>query len=159
MNAVWFAAIVASYALGCLNAAYYWVLLTHATDIRLAGSGNAGARNAGRVYGWCDFVIVFGLDALKAVFAVCAGLWLAGQASPLAGVCALAVVIGHVWPLQLRGRGGKGLASAIGAVLALLAAPTPSSLSLAAVGLTPLLLFTHRRNIAAYWRADRRTTP
>lgn len=159
MNAVWFAAIVASYALGCLNAAYYWVLLAHASDIRLAGSGNAGARNVGRVYGRRDFVIVFCLDALKAVLAVCAALWLAGQDSPLPGVCAMAVVIGHVWPLQLRGRGGKGLATAIGAVLALLAAPTPSSLSLAVVGLIPLLLFTHRRNIAAYWRADRRTKP
>ena len=159
MNAGWFAVIVASYGLGCLNAAYYWVLLTHAADIRLAGSGNAGARNVGRVYGGCDFVIVVGLDALKAVLAVCAGLWMGGIASPLAGLCALAVVIGHIWPLQLRGRGGKGLASGIGALLALLVAQSPSSLSLALSGLPALLLFTHRRNISAAWQADRNRKP
>lgn len=159
MNTVWFAAILASYVLGCLNAAYYWVRLVHGADLRLKGSGNAGARNAGRVYGWCDFVIVFALDALKAVLAVCAGLWLAGPASPLAGLCALAVVIGHVWPLQLRGRGGKGLASAIGALLALLLARSSGSLSLTWAGLLALLLFTHRHNIGAYWRAGRSSRP
>lgn len=155
MATVWFAAIAASYAMGCLNAAYYWVRLVHGADIRLEGSGNAGARNVGRSYGACDFVIVFGLDALKAVLAVCAGIWLGGQDGPLAALCALAVVIGHIWPLQLRGRGGKGLASAIGALLTLLLAQSPSSLRLASMGLFALLLFTHRSNIAVYWRSGR----
>lgn len=156
MGDVWIAAIVAAYALGCLNAAYYWVRFTRATDIRLAGSGNAGARNVGRVYGWRSFCTVLCWDGMKGVFAAYGGLWLAGQASPLAGICALAAVIGHIWPVQLRGRGGKGLATATGAVAALLVAQAIASLVLAFAVLMPLLLFTHRRNIHTYYLSRRR---
>lgn len=105
----------AAYAIGALSAAYYVVRAARGDDIRDLHSGNAGATNAGRVLGARGFVLVFALDCLKGAVAV----WLPRlvEAPPdVLGVAALAVVAGHVWPPQLQFRGGKGIATVIGAV-------------------------------------------
>ncbi len=149
MDAV--AAIAASYCLGCLNAAYYWVRASRRQDIRALGSGNGGARNAGRLFGARAFAIVFLLDAAKGVAAVALGL-LAGGASLAPGLCALAVVAGHIWPAQLGWRGGKGVATASGAIVALVLGPAGDMPALVLPTLSALLLFTHRRNLRAAFR-------
>jgi glycerol-3-phosphate acyltransferase PlsY len=102
-----------AYALGCLNAAYYLLRWHDGRDIRRLGSGNAGARNAGRVLGRGAFALVFVLDAAKGVLAVAAAMALAPATVP---VCAVAVTLGHIFPAQLGWRGGKGVATAIGAM-------------------------------------------
>ncbi|MFO0271277.1 MAG: glycerol-3-phosphate acyltransferase [Gemmatimonadota bacterium] len=110
-----FAFGTSGYAVGALSAAYYVVRAARGTDIRALHSGNAGATNAGRVLGRRGFVLVFALDCLKGAVAV----WLPRlvEAPPeVCGVAALMVVAGHVWPPQLHFRGGKGIATAIGAV-------------------------------------------
>jgi glycerol-3-phosphate acyltransferase PlsY len=120
---------VLAYLLGCLDAGYYLVRYRTGGDIREQGSGGTGAKNAGRVLGRNGFIIVFLLDFLKAV----AALWLAsalGTGRTGMAVAAIAVVIGHIAPVQLRFRGGKGGSSALGALLVL----TP------AVALTSLLV-------------------
>jgi acyl phosphate:glycerol-3-phosphate acyltransferase len=105
-----------SYLVGCLNAGYYFVRLFYGQDIRLLGTGTAGARNAGRLYGPWGFSVVFLLDCVKGAALTALGL---GMGVTYAGAAAVAVVVGHIWPVQLRFRGGKGVASALGALMVL----------------------------------------
>lgn len=110
------AATLAAYAIGCIAWAYYIVRAIKGQDIRELGSGNAGGRNAGRVLGRYGFAAVAVLDALKGVAAV-----LLAGALGVAGwgmlPVLLAVVAGHIWPAQLHFRGGKGIATMVGALL------------------------------------------
>lgn len=86
-------------------------------DLRSAGSGNPGATNAGRVLGRKWGVLVLVLDVAKAWLPTVLVLRAMGTVPAL--VAGLAVVLGHVFSPFLRGRGGKGVACALGAVLAL----------------------------------------
>ena len=106
-------AVAFSYGLGCINAGYYLLRWRDGRDIRSLGSGTAGARNAGRILGRGAFVLVFVLDATKGLLAVLAAQTFAPVSAP---ACAVAVTLGHVFPAQLGWRGGKGVASAIGAL-------------------------------------------
>jgi glycerol-3-phosphate acyltransferase PlsY len=94
-------------------------------DIRELGSGNAGGTNALRTQGWRFALGVVLIDVGKAVLAVgvLPGLELPGSpraptldAQWLAAACAVAVVVGHVYPVWSEFRGGKGAATLIGAV-------------------------------------------
>jgi len=85
-------------------------------DVRTSGSGNPGATNAGRVLGRKWGVLVLVLDILKAYLPTLGALHLLGLVPALA--TGFAVVLGHIYSPFLRGRGGKGLACALGAVLA-----------------------------------------
>ncbi len=86
-------------------------------DLRASGSGNPGATNAGRVLGrkWGALVLV--LDVLKAYLPTLVVLRTMGLLAAL--VAGFAVVLGHVFSPFLRGRGGKGVACALGTVLAI----------------------------------------
>ena len=116
MRAFELASVAFAYGLGCLNAAYYLLRWRDGRDIRELGSGNAGARNAGRTLGEGAFALVFVLDAAKGVVPVLA----ARHWTPdVAALCAVAAALGHVFPAQLGWRGGKGVATALGALAAL----------------------------------------
>jgi glycerol-3-phosphate acyltransferase PlsY len=108
--------VLASYLLGCFTAAYYLVRLRTGQDIRVLGSGTVGARNAGRVLGRAGFVAAFTIDVAKGALAVGAASAL-GAAPWTVMLAAVAVVAGHIWPAQLRFHGGKGLATALGAMI------------------------------------------
>lgn len=149
---IWFVAFLISYALGCINVAYYWTRWSRGTDIRGQGSGNAGARNVGRIYGMRGFLVVLLLDGLLGAAAVATGLALSGQQNLLPGCCALLVMVGHVFPVQLGGKGGKGLAKALGALVALVASGAAASLWLDVLGMMVFLIYTHRSNISRYIR-------
>jgi len=109
--------IITSYFLGCFTAGYYWTRWKTGQDIRSLGSGNVGARNVGRVLGPLGFTITFLLDFLKGVVAV-AGAQKLGLSGTAMVLTISAVVAGHIWPMQLRGLGGKGIATSLGALLA-----------------------------------------
>jgi glycerol-3-phosphate acyltransferase PlsY len=111
------AATVAAYALGCITTAYYLVRLLKGRDIRTLGSGTVGGRNAGRVLGPAGFAAVAVLDALKGLLAVMLARYLGVGGWGLLPVM-LAAVAGHIWPAQLGFRGGKGIATMVGALLA-----------------------------------------
>ena len=143
--------LLTAYVLGCLNAGYYWVRYRASIDIRDLGSGNAGARNVGRLLGTSGFATVFIFDALKGVVAVMLGIHF-GSAWPIPELSALAVVLGHVFPIQLGFRGGKGIATALGALLAMQANAETAGLTFAIPALIVLLLWTHRENIRAFWK-------
>lgn len=87
-------------------------------DIRRHGSGNIGATNVTRVLGRPWGIACFVLDFAKGLAPVLAVLLLVGR-GPAPAVAAAAAVAGHVWPVFLKFRGGKGVATSIGALLAL----------------------------------------
>lgn len=110
------AVLAGSYVLGCFLAAYYVTRWRHGVDIRASGSGNAGARNMARVYGMPYAVLTLLLDGAKGAIAVWAGIHFVG--AEWAGVAALlAAMVGHIWPIQLGFRGGKGVATGLGGIL------------------------------------------
>lgn len=106
---------VVCFFLGAVNPA---TLLARALgrDLRSSGSGNPGATNAGRVLGAKWGVLVLVLDVGKAWLPTFVVLRALGTLPAL--VAGLAVALGHVFSPFLRGRGGKGVACALGAVLA-----------------------------------------
>ena len=124
-------ALLFAYGLGCLSAGYY-LALWKGLDLRTAGSGSTGARNAGRLLGKGAFVFTFGLDVFKGLAAVMVARLLVPSpwAPPLAWML---VVLGHVWPVQLGFKGGRGISPAVGGLLA-------TSPLLAALLAIPLLL-------------------
>lgn len=111
--------ICSSYLLGCINTGYYLVRHLTGLDIRTTASGGTGSRNVGRLLGTRGFVITFIGDAGKGALAVWLAMHCAGSAwLPFAAL--LAVIAGHIWPLQLAGRGGKGFASLAGGLILLM---------------------------------------
>ncbi len=128
--------IVISYFIGNFAPSYFIGKITKNIDIRDYGSGNAGATNTFRVLGAAAGVIVLICDVLKSMLAVHAGLWLIG--TQLGGMVAGGMaVIGHNWPVMLRFKGGKGIASSLGLVLALF---PQIGLILIAVGVIVILI-------------------
>ena len=131
-----------SYGLGCISFAYYLVRILIGKDIRKLGSGTAGARNVARVLGRPAGFAVMAGDIAKGALAV----WIAKAIAPDVHGELLAmtlVVAGHIWPLQLGFRGGKGLATGFGALLVVM--PT---VALAATVLNAILSLILRSSTA-----------
>ncbi|ASS77177.1 acyl-phosphate glycerol 3-phosphate acyltransferase [Tumebacillus algifaecis] len=127
-----------AYLLGSISTSTILAKKVAGIDIRKHGSGNAGATNTLRVLGPKLAGIVLVLDASKGVIAVLLAKLLAMPDLVVAG-SAIAVIVGHNWPIFFRFRGGKGIATTIGAVLALVTVP---ALLAGAVGL--LVLYATR---------------
>jgi glycerol-3-phosphate acyltransferase PlsY len=106
-------AALVGYAIGTVSPAT-WLAARRGIDLRGVGSGNPGATNAGRALGRRTGVIVALLDVLKGLV-VAAGFEAVDHRAGL--VAGVAAVIGHVTSPFLRGRGGKGVATALGAIL------------------------------------------
>jgi glycerol-3-phosphate acyltransferase PlsY len=112
-----------SYFLGNISTSYIVGRKVANVDIRTQGSGNAGATNVLRTLGKKAAAIAFIGDILKGSIAVVIGRYLAGRygLQPLDGayVGAVFVVLGHNWPALLGFRGGKGVATSLGTMLAI----------------------------------------
>jgi glycerol-3-phosphate acyltransferase PlsY len=131
--------VLAGYLLGSIPFGLIFAKILGGTDVREHGSGNIGATNVSRVVGPLAGILTLLLDVAKGAAAV----WLAARISDhaaitmtLAGVAAL---LGHCFPVWLKFKGGKGVATALGVYLAL----CPSA-ALAALVLFILLV--------AFWR-------
>jgi acyl phosphate:glycerol-3-phosphate acyltransferase len=112
------AIVVGAYLLGSISFSVVVVKLVLGLDVRTVGSGNAGATNALRAAGKKTGAMVLLLDLTKGVTAVAVPRAL--DASPaVVGGAAVAVVLGHVFPLFFGFRGGKGVATSAGALGAL----------------------------------------
>lgn len=107
-------ALVIGYALGSINSGVIVPRLM-GVDIYSHGSGNPGASNVMRTLGKKAGVAVMLADAAKGALAAFIGSWLVGDV--VGFWAALAAVVGHVFPMWHRFRGGRGVATAIGAVL------------------------------------------
>jgi len=109
-------AIVVSYFIGNISPAII-IGKMMGIDIRSQGSGNAGTTNVLRVIGKKAAIATFVIDVLKGSVAVLIGSYIDGQT--LAMVCGLAAFIGHIWPMVFGFKGGKGIATAFGVVIAI----------------------------------------
>lgn len=129
MVTLYLIAAVGAYLLGSIPFGYLLVRIFRHQDIRLTGSGNIGATNVARSGARGLGIATLALDALKGALAVGLVLYLAGSklnecggpvvfpcALPLRlmSVAALFAVLGHVFPVWLRFKGGKGVATALG---------------------------------------------
>ena len=117
--------VVAAYLLGSINFAVIFTKAFKKGDIRDYGSGNAGTTNVMRVGGFLPGVLTFVCDALKG-FAACmigklifeyiaenqSGDWATAYVG--AYLCAVACMLGHIFPLFFGFRGGKGVATSVG---------------------------------------------
>jgi glycerol-3-phosphate acyltransferase PlsY len=107
---------LAAYVLGCFTTGYYLVHWRTGQDIRAVGSGSVGARNVGRLLGRPGFVATVLADFAKGALAVWGARHFTAD-DRLVTLAMLGVVAGHLWPVQLRFRGGKGMATSLGALL------------------------------------------
>ncbi|MBV8353779.1 MAG: glycerol-3-phosphate acyltransferase, partial [Candidatus Eremiobacteraeota bacterium] len=109
--------VVFGFLLGSLPTGLLVARVFFATDIRAAGSGNIGAANALRTLGRGAGALVLVVDALKGFIPALVGLEFSSVT--LAAAAAFAAIVGHCYSPWLRGRGGKGVATALGALFAL----------------------------------------
>lgn len=146
---------IAGYLLGSINTAIIISKKKFGKDIRESGSGNAGTTNMMRTYGKAAGIATFAGDILKAVIAVYFGMFLCGSLGAYLG--GFMCVIGHMFPLYYRFKGGKGVAVAAVMILItepsvflmvaftffalLLATKYVSLASIAAAGLYPMMLY------------------
>lgn len=110
--------IVIGYLIGSINMSIIIAKLRGQPDPRTQGSGNAGATNTLRNSGKQEAAWVLGGDILKGVIAIIIGAILHAQGFML-GFVALATVAGHIFPLYFKFKGGKGVATMIGTLIAL----------------------------------------
>jgi glycerol-3-phosphate acyltransferase PlsY len=131
--------IGAAYLLGSIPFGILIVKARGGPDVRSTGSGNIGAANVARSAGALAGVATLVLDSGKGYLAV----WLAGRVTGSSVrwmmIAAVASVIGHVFPVWLRFRGGKGVATSFGALL---------PICREAVGLAAILWFL----VVVFWR-------
>lgn len=121
-------ALVAAYLIGGIPFGFLLVRWKTGADIRASGSGNIGATNVLRTTGWTTAVATLALDIAKGYLAVwLAGRLTGGDANWMAAA-ALAVMAGHAFPLFLGRKGGKAVASFIGAYLCLTPLPLAATI-------------------------------
>jgi glycerol-3-phosphate acyltransferase PlsY len=123
-------AILVGYAVGSLPIGYLVAQRAGGIDLRLVGSGNVGATNVYRSTNLMTAITVMIADMSKGAAAVL----LAGGGGENAVAAGVAAVIGHIYPVWLRFRGGKGVATASG-VFAVLS-PLPTVVAAAAFAIT-----------------------
>lgn len=105
------------YALGNISIGILVARAWGVKDIRECGSGNAGSTNVLRTLGWLPSILTLLGDCGKAYLSSMIGKWIAGDIGLLVG--GICCVIGHDFPLILRFRGGKGVASTLGLAIAI----------------------------------------
>lgn len=110
--------VLLSYMVGSIPFSYIFSRYFGGVDIRTKGTGNVGATNVLRSLGVKIAVASLIGDVLKGFAAAWLGNYFGGIS--LAAICSVAVVVGHCWPLSLGFRGGKGVATAAGIMLALM---------------------------------------
>ncbi|MGJ9382061.1 glycerol-3-phosphate acyltransferase [Salipaludibacillus sp. CF4.18] len=104
--------LLCSYLIGCFMTGN---LVAYFSGVNLLnhGSGNIGARNAGRVLGKMGFIVTFIGDAAKGALAI-GGAILLGYDEVFQLFALICVISGHIWPILYRFRGGKGISSLVG---------------------------------------------
>ena len=112
-------AIAAAYVIGAVPVGFLVARAFGIGDIRGHGSGNIGATNVLRAAGRVAALATLAGDIAKGYGAVWAGAWLAGGALAPKALCAVAAVVGNCWSVFLGFRGGKGVATGLGALLRL----------------------------------------
>lgn len=136
--------LLAAYLMGAVPTSYL-MGKGYGVDLRTKGSGNLGATNVYRVLGLLPAIAVLFVDLLKGFFPV----WFFPQWDGRTGTWELAygiaAIAGHVWPVYIRFRGGKGVATAAGTLLAL----APVALTISFFVWMGTLLLTRTASVAS----------
>jgi glycerol-3-phosphate acyltransferase PlsY len=111
--------VIIAYLLGSIPFGYLIVRRKLGDDIRQTGSGGTGATNVSRRAGKTAGVITLVLDALKGSLAVLLAIGLSPDVHWIIAAAAIAAIIGHMFPVWLGFRGGKGVATGVGVFLIL----------------------------------------
>jgi glycerol-3-phosphate acyltransferase PlsY len=140
---LWLLILATAYLLGSIPFGYLLVLTFRKQDVRATGSGNIGATNVARSGGKGLGLLTLLLDALKGYLAVLSAMHFAPSVNHIVSNLAIAAgvtaVLGHVFPVWLRFRGGKGIATALGVFIALV-----WPVALASFGVFLLVVLTTR---------------
>ena len=110
-------AILISYLIGSIPFGLIVGKVWANLDVREYGSGNIGASNVLRTIGPAAAIVVFVLDVAKGAVAVYLGSLVGGEVVRI--LAAVAAIAGHNWPIYLKFKGGKGIATSLGAVVSL----------------------------------------
>lgn len=105
---------IAAYLLGSVSSSVLLSKTVFHSDVRKAGSGNAGATNMARNYGMKAGVLVLALDALKSTLSLLIGTHLCGEIG--IAIAGILCVLGHCFPIYFHFKGGKGVS--VGAIIA-----------------------------------------
>ena len=108
---------VLGYFLGCIPTGVLVAKIYGVRDIRTLGSGNSGTTNVLRNLGWLPSVLTLVGDCLKGYVACLIGRQLGGDAGMLTG--GLCAIVGHDFPVFMGFRGGKGIATSLGLIIAI----------------------------------------
>lgn len=127
--------ILISYLIGCFPSAYFLGKMYKNIDIRNHGSGNSGSTNALRVMGTKFGILTLVLDVAKGIIAVLIGKVILGDQGGL--VAGLLVVLGHNFPVYLKFKGGKGVATSIGVLIIL---TWQTSLTVVIIGVITIII-------------------
>jgi glycerol-3-phosphate acyltransferase PlsY len=115
----WLITLPLAYLLGSIPFGYILVRLFLHKDVRAIGSGNIGATNVARSGAKGLSIATLVLDALKGFVAVMIALHISHGNLDLGAAAAVGAIVGHIFPVWLRFKGGKGIATALGVFLAL----------------------------------------
>jgi acyl phosphate:glycerol-3-phosphate acyltransferase len=135
MSSIWIRAIylvipVGAYLLGSIPFGLLLAKLFGGADVRRAGSGNIGATNVARVVGPVAGILTLVFDAAKGWTAVGLAGLVTNESALWMTIAAFAVLLGHCFPVWLKFKGGKGVATALGVFLALCPLAAVSALTL-----------------------------
>jgi len=107
--------LIVSYLIGSIPTAYITSKLKNNSDIRKTGSGNMGATNTLVIIGPLFGLIVYFVDLLKGIFPVLMARNIIGTDLAM-GLCGMAAILGHNFPVYVRFKGGKGVATTTGVI-------------------------------------------
>ncbi len=138
-------AIVIAYLLGSIPSAYITGKLLRGIDIRQVGGGNMGAVNTAREIGLVPGLLVLIADIAKGSLAIIIALQL-DLSLVLVFVAGFVAVLGHNWPVFLKFRGGKGAATTIGVLFALV----PLEFSISLVLILAIIFITSNVRLAVF---------
>jgi acyl phosphate:glycerol-3-phosphate acyltransferase len=132
-------AVLFGYLIGSIPFGYLIVRMRYGADIRESGSGGTGATNVSRRAGKIAGLLTLLLDAAKGVAAVLLARLLVSEGSSawVISISAVAALLGHIFPVWLKFRGGKGVATGLGMMAVL--APFPTIIAALAFVVTVLL--------------------
>ncbi|MCL5051228.1 MAG: glycerol-3-phosphate 1-O-acyltransferase PlsY [Firmicutes bacterium] len=138
MSALALLMILTAYLIGSISSAVIICKLFGLDDPRLRGSGNPGTTNVYRLGGWTPALLVLVMDVLKGMLPVWGSYYL-GLDPLVLTVVAMATCLGHIYPLYFEFKGGKAVATALGAMF-----PVAWEMALLLIA-TWLLVFTVTR--------------
>ena len=109
--------VLIAYLIGSIPFGYLIVKLKEGRDVRSSGSGNIGATNVLRTAGRGSAVLTLLFDAAKGYLAVWLAGWSSHDAPQAVALAAIAAVLGHLFPVFLKFKGGKGVSTVLGVFL------------------------------------------